>query len=90
MPVVQSEPLKKHDDEKEREAERRGGNNQREEISGLHLIAGIDDGIAEAAFANARGAGKELARNCADHADACGDANAGEKAGQRVGQTELE
>ncbi len=79
MPVVQGEPLKNHDDEKEREAERRGGNNQREEICDLHLVAGIDDGIAEAALANARGAGEEFSGDCADNADVKQeDANTGE------------
>src|SRR5580700_4929721 len=89
MPVVQSEPLKKHDDKEKREAKRRGGHNQREEVCGLHLVTGIDDGIAEAALANARGAGKELARDGADDADAGGDANAGEETGERVGQPQL-
>src|ERR1035438_7581766 len=74
MPVAQSQPLQKHDNEKEHEPQHSCRKHQREQVACLHLVAGVYDRVAQAALSHARRARKELACDAANHADEGRDA----------------
>ena len=89
MPVMQGEPLKEHHDEKETEAKNRRRKDKCKQVAGLHLIACIDDCIAQTAFPDARRAGKQFSSDSANDADSGRYADAREEIREGVRQSKL-